>query len=175
MLRRVVPLLLLWACGRPGTPANAPAADTMAADTSAAASAATAPADSSAPERITFASTIADFQLAIPASWGRRYTVSERVEPSDYPKARHVVEFMYLPDEGGVPPTMLAIADYGLADWNAVKGSSRGQVVAEKGDRVWVAVPAEKTTPLTKGSPDEKRFEAARVTPAQVKSALTVR
>jgi hypothetical protein len=133
-----------------------------------------APADT-APEQLRFNSTIADFEFAIPPAWGRRYTVSERSTPDDYPRAQHVVEFMYLPDEGGIPPTMLAIADYDAADWQAVKGASHGGVVAEKGGRVWVAIPAGKETPLAKGSPDAQRFDSARVSVAQAKAAIKVK
>jgi hypothetical protein len=126
-------------------------------------------------ERLRFNSIIAGFDLEVPATWGRRYTVSERAEPSDYPKATHVVEFMYPPDEGGVPPTMLAIAVYRADDWTALRGSSKGEVVAQKDGRVYVALPAAGDAPFTKGSPDAQRFEAARVTAEQVRGAITLR
>jgi hypothetical protein len=175
MIRRTVPFLFLAACSKPATPASAPAADTTTAAVAAAAPAPAPAADSAAPEQLRFASTIAGFRYNIPAAWGRRYTVSERADPEDFPKAKHVVEFMYLPDEGGVPPTMLTIADYDAADWGAVKGTTPGEVVAEHEGHVWVAIPAPKGTPLKKGSDDEKRFDAARVTPAQVKAAIELR
>ncbi len=166
-----IPLLLLAACGRPAVPASAPGADSAAL--------AVAPAQGTdappPPEQLRFSSIIAGFEMEVPAAWGRRYTVSERSEPSDYPKATHVVEFMYPPDEGGVPPTLLAIAVYRADDWNALRGSSKGAVVAQKDGRVYVALPASGDTPFTKGSPDAQRFEAARVTAEQVKDAITLR
>jgi hypothetical protein len=126
-------------------------------------------------EQLRFSSILAGFTFEVPASWGRRYTVSERSDPSEYPKATHVAEFMYLPDEGGVPPTLLAIAVYGAADWQAVRGASAGSVVARKDSRVYVAVPAARDTPFTQGSPDAQRFDAARVTVEQVERAITLR
>jgi hypothetical protein len=179
MIRRLTPLLLVAACGKPATPASTPGADTAALAATSAASAATAPApaadSSAAPETLHFTSSIAGFDLTIPAAWGRRYTVSERSEPEEFPKARHVVEFMYLPDEGGIPPTWLSVLEYSAGDWAAVKARSTGEVVAERDGRVWVAIPPPKTTPLRKGSPDEQRFEAGRVTAAQVKPLLAPR
>jgi len=170
---RIAPLLLLAACNRAAPPAGVPAADSAAP---AAASTSPAPVpDSAAPEKIRFNSTVAGFRLDIPQAWGRRYTVSERSDPEEFPKAKHVVEFMYLPDEGGIPPVMLTIADYAAADWAAVKGTTRGEVVAEQRGQVWVAIPATKETPLKKGSEDERRFEANRVSPAQVKSAFSLK
>jgi hypothetical protein len=172
MYHRVLPLALLLACGKSGMPAGGqPAVDSAAATT------ATAPvADSAAaPEQLHFNSIIAGFDFDIPRSWERRYTVSERAEPEEYPKAKHLVEFMYLPDEGSMPPTMLAVVVYGAADWNAVRGSSKGQVVAEREGNVWVAVPAGKDTLFKPGSPDAQRFEARRVTIEQVKQAISLR
>jgi len=166
-----IPLGLLAACGRPAVPAAAPGADSVAV-----ASAPAPGADAPPPaERLRFSSIIAGFEMDVPAAWGRRYTVSERSEPSDYPKATHVVEFMYPPDEGGVPPTLLAIAVYRAADWSAVRGTSAGEVVAQKDGRVYVAVPAARDTPFTTGSPDAQRFEAARVTADEVKRAIMLR
>jgi len=171
--RSLAALLLAAACNRAAPPASAPAADTVA---SAAVSAAPEPAqDSAAPEKIRFNSTVAGFRLDIPPTWGRRYTVSERSDPEEFPKAKHVVEFMYLPDEGGIPPVLLTIADYAAADWAAVKGTSHGEVVAERGGQVWVAIPPAKQTPLRKGSEDERRFEAARITTTQVKSGFSLK
>lgn len=164
-------LLLLAACGSRPAPAAASGSDPAAS-----AAAPVPPADSAAPtEQLRFSSIMAGFELEVPQSWGRRYTVSERSEPSDYPKATHVVEFMYPPDEGGVPPTLLAIAVYRAADWNAVRGASAGAEVAQRDGRVYVAVPAAKDTPFTKGSPDAQRFDAARVTADQVRRAITLR
>ena len=169
---RLVPLMLLIACGKPPAPASvASMADSSAVATTTAPAADTA----AAPEQLHFNSIIAGFDFEIPASWGRRYTVSERAEPDEYPRAKHLVEFMYLPDEGSMPPTMLAVLAYSAADWNAVRGSSKGQVVAEKDGRVWVAVPAGKDTLFRPGSPDAQRFEARRVTTEQVKHAISVR
>jgi hypothetical protein len=166
-----IPLLLVAACGRPAVPAAAPGADSVAV-----AAAPAQGADAPPPlEQLRFSSIIAGFEMEVPAAWGRRYTVSERSEPSDYPKATHVVEFMYPPDEGGVPPTLLAIAVYRVADWNAARGSIAGEVVAQKDGRVYVAVPAARDTPFAKGSPDAQRFDAARVTADQVKRAIMVR
>jgi len=166
-----IPLVLLAACGRPAVPAAAPGADSVAV-----AAAPAQGADAPPPtERLRFNSILAGFELEVPAAWGRRYTVSERSEPSEYPKATHVVEFLYPPDEGGLPPTLLAIAVYRAADWNAVRGSSAGEVVAQQDGRVYVAVPAARDTLFTKGSPDAQRFEAARVTADEVKRAITLR
>jgi hypothetical protein len=164
-------LALLAACGQRPAPAAASGSD------SAAVAAAPVPAaDTAAPvEQLRFSSIIAGFELEVPQSWGRRYTVSERSEPTDYPRATHVVEFMYPPDVGGVPPTLLAIAVYREADWNAARGSSTGEVVAQKDGRVYVAVPAGRDTPFAKGSSDAERFEAARVTADQVKRAISLR
>ena len=169
--RRLFPLVLLAACSKPSVPAGG----ASGADSTAVATAAAPAADSAAPEQLHFNSIIAGFNFEIPASWGRRYTVSERAEPDEYPKAKHLVEFMYLPDEGSMPPTMLAVVAYSTADWRAVRGSSKGQVVAEKDGRVWVAVPAGKDTLFKPGSPDAQRFEARRVTIEQVRQAISLR
>jgi len=170
--RRLVPLVLLAACSKPSVPAGG----ASTADSTAVATAAAPAADSAAaPEQLHFNSIIAGFNFDIPPSWGRRYTVSERAEPDEYPKAKYLVEFMYLPDEGSMPPTMLAVVAYSTADWNVVRGSSKGQVVAEKDGRVWVALPAGKDTLFKPGSPDAQRFEARRVTIEQVKRAISLR
>jgi hypothetical protein len=166
-----IPLMLLTACGKPSVPTASAGSDSAAV-----AAAPAAGAEAAAPtEQLRFSSIITGFEMEVPASWGRRYTVSERSEPSDYPKATHVVEFMYPPDEGGVPPTLLAIAVYRAADWNAARGSLAGEVVAQQDGRVYVAVPAARDTLFTKGSPDAQRFDAARVTADQVKRAIMVR
>ena len=72
-------------------------------------------------------------------------------------------------------PRELAVVAYSTADWNVVRGSSKGQVVAEKDGRVWVALPAGKDTLFKPGSPDAQRFEARRVTIEQVKRAISLR
>jgi hypothetical protein len=163
------PLVLLTGCGRPAAPvagADAAAASPPAAPV------AVAP---DSVEQLRFNSIIAGFELAVPTSWGRRYTVSERSEPSEYPKALHVVEFMYPPDEGGVPPNLLAIVVYRAADWSAVRGSGAGEEVAQQDGRVFVALPAARDTPFAKDSPDGQRFEAARVSVDEIRGAITVR
>lgn len=167
---RLLPLVLLAACGRSPAPAGGqPVADSAAATTAA------APAADTAAEQLHFNSIIAGFNFDIPLSWGRRYTVSERAEPAEFPRAKHLVEFMYLPDEGSLPPTMLSVIVYTTADWNAVRGSIKGEVVAERDGTVWVAVPAGKDTLFKPGSPDAARFEARRLTMAQVKQAISLR
>jgi hypothetical protein len=165
--RRLIPLVLLLACGKSQVPA-----DGQAVAESAAASAPVA--DTAAAEQLHFNSIIAGFDFDIPQSWERRYTVSERAEPDEFPKARHLVEFMYLPDEGDQPPTMLAVLVYAASDWNAVRGSSAGEVVAKKDGLVWVALPAGKDTLFKPGSADAQRFEARRVTIEQVKQGISL-
>ena len=73
-----LPLLLLAACGKPAVPAASPGADSTAAV------AAPAPgADVPTPaEQLRFSSILAGFTFEVPASWGRRYTVSERSDPA---------------------------------------------------------------------------------------------
>jgi hypothetical protein len=167
-----IALLFLAACGKPAVPAAAPPGADSGAVSAAPAAGAEAPAPA---EQLHFSSIIADFAFEVPASWGRRYTVSERSDPPEFPKATQVVEFMYPPDEGGVPPTLLMIVVYRAADWQAVRGTGTGAVVAQKDGRVYVAVPAARDTPFTKGSPDAQRFDAARVTVEQVERAITIR
>ncbi|MCU0620031.1 MAG: hypothetical protein MUC69_00855 [Gemmatimonadales bacterium] len=156
-------VLLVAACGRP-----APRADAPALDTARAAPAPVAPAA----EGLTFSAALAGFDFAIPASWGRRYSVSERADPADFPGAGHAVEFVYLPDEGGEPPSLLTVLVYDRSAWAG--GRRVGEVVAERGDRVFVAIRPE-GNPLTGGSPDAVRLDSTRLTREQVRERLNPR
>ena len=168
---RRLPLLALAlaACGR-----SAPAASTARGDgATAVTAAAPAPTDSvpaQAAER-TFSAVLAGFDFRVPASWGRRYSASERADPADFPGARHAVEFAYLPDQGGVPPVLLTVLVYDRARWAGAKRV--GDVVLEAGDRVFVAVRPE-GNPLPAGSPDAARLDAIRLTVDEARGRLSV-
>lgn len=169
---RRLPLLALAlvACGRT-TPAT-PAAGGDSAATAGAAPASAEPAPAVAPAERSFSAVLAGFDFRVPTSWGRRYSASERADPADFPGARHAVEFVYLPDEGGVPPLLLTILVYDRARWGAAKRV--GDVVRESGDRVFVAVRPE-GNPLPAGSPDATRLDATRLSVDEVRERLMVR
>ncbi len=93
----VVVTAMLAACGR-GTP-SAAADTTAAAAVPAAAQAMPAPAGELASGR-TFNSLLGDFEFAVPDVWEQRYTATERVSAPEYPGAKSVSEFMFLPHVG---------------------------------------------------------------------------
>ena len=126
----------LAACGR-GTPSAA--ADTTAAAAPVAAVA--PPAGGELASSRTFNSLLGDFQFAVPDVWEQRYTATERATPPEFPGAKSVSEFMFLPVSGGTPPALLTIIQYAEPEWKTITASGKapGPVVAEGGGRVFVA------------------------------------
>ncbi len=159
----------LTACGR-GTPSAG--ADTTAMVTPPPAAAAEPPGTMSSSR--TFNSLLADFQFAVPDAWEQRYTATERVNPKEFPRAKTVSEFMFLPMSGGTPPTLLSIVQYRDQDWKAISASpakAPGTVVAEGGGRVLVAVPLE-AQPFPAGSDDALAIAPMMVTAKQVAEGI---
>lgn len=162
---------LLTACGR-GTP---PASADTAAAMPPAASAATTPPGELASSR-TFNSLLGDFQFAVPDVWEQRYTATERAKAPEYPGARSVSEFMFLPLSGGTPPTLLTLIQYSEKDWRAVSagaGKPGGSVVAEGGGRVFVALLLP-SNPFPAGSDDAVAIAPMLLTPEQVQKAIRI-
>lgn len=159
----------LAACGR-GTPSAA--ADTTAAAVPAAAQAPPAPAGELASSR-TFNSLLGDFQFAVPDVWEQRYTATERASAPEYPGAKSVSEFMFLPMSGGTPPALLTIIQYPEATWKTVSGSGKavGPVVAQGGGRVFVAQLLS-SNPFPAGSEDAVAIAPMLLNAEQVQKAI---
>jgi hypothetical protein len=165
----VVMTAVLAACGR-GTPS-------VAADTTAAAAPAAVPAPPAgelASSR-TFNSLLGNFQYAVPDVWEQRYTATERVSAQEYPGAKSVSEFMFLPMSGGTPPVLLTIIQYPEASWKAISSSGKaaGSVVAEGGGRVFVAQLLT-SNPFPAGSEDAVAIAPMLVTTEQVSKAMKI-
>lgn len=160
---------LLAACGR-GTPS-------VAADTTAAAPPAAAvsvPTSGELTSSRTFNSLLGNFQFAVPDVWQQRYTATERARAPEYPGAKSVTEFIFLPLSGGTPPVLLTLIQYAEKDWNAISsGSTRpaGTLVAEGGGRVFVAVLLP-SNPFPAGSEDAVAIAPMLLNAEQVRKAL---
>lgn len=163
----IVTAVLLAACGR-GTP-RAGADTTMAAPP---ASASPAPAGDLASSR-TFNSLLGNFEFAVPDVWEQRYTATERAKAPEYPGAKSVSEFMFLPLSGGTPPTLLTLIQYSEKDWKAMNGKPTGTVVAEGGGRVFVAVLLS-ANPFPTGGEDAVAIAPMLLTPEQVSKAMRI-
>ena len=162
---------LLAACGR-GTPPAA--ADTTAAAVAAAPPAAQASGDLASSR--TFNSLLGNFEFAVPDVWEQRYTATERARAPEYPGAKSVSEFMFLPMSGGTPPALLTLVQYSEKDWKAIStgsGKAPGPVVAEGGGRVFVAVLLP-SNPFPAGSEDAVAIAPMLLTPAQVSKAMKI-
>jgi hypothetical protein len=161
----------LAGCGR-GTPSAA--ADTTATSAPVAAPVAP-PAGGALASSRTFNSLLGDFQFAVPDVWEQRYTATERAKAPEFPGARSVSEFMFLPMSGGTPPALLTIIQYPEADWKTVSASGKapGSVVAEGGGRVFVAqlLPG---NPFPAGSEDAVAIAPMLLTPEQVSKAMRI-
>ena len=166
----IVAALALAACGR-GTPPAA--ADTTAA--AAPAAAAAAPATGELASSRTFNSLLGDFQFAVPDVWEQRYTATERGKSPEFPGAKSVSEFMFLPMSGGTPPALLTLIQYPEAEWKTISASGKvpGSVVAEAGGRVFVAqlLPS---NPFPAGSEDAVAIAPMLLTPEQVSKGMRV-
>lgn len=158
----------LAGCGR-GTPSAA--ADTTA--TAAPVAAVAPPAGGALASSRTFNSLLGDFQFAVPDVWEQRYTATERAKAPEFPGARSVSEFMFLPMSGGTPPALLTLIQYPEADWKTVSasGKARGSVVAEGGGRVFVAQLLT-SNPFPAGSEDAVAIAPMLLTAEQVKQAM---
>jgi hypothetical protein len=160
----------LAACGRGTPPVNA---DTTAVAPPAAAVA--APANGELASSRTFNSLLGNFQFAVPDVWEQRYTATERAKAPEYPGARSVSEFMFLPMSGGTPPALLTIIQYSEAEWKVVSSSGKrpGPVVAEGGGRVFVAelLPS---NPFPAGSEDAVAIAPMLLTAEQVSRAMRI-
>ena len=117
----------------------------------------------------------ANFQFAVPDVWEQRYTATERVSAPEYPGAKSVSEFMFLPMSGGTPPALLTIIQYPEAEWKTIAGSGKavGSVVAEGGGRVFVAQLLS-SNPFPAGSEDAVAIAPMLVNAEQVKKAMRV-
>ncbi len=167
----------LSACDKRSAQATADSTAAAATAAAAAASAAAAPTGGLASSR-TFNSLLANFEYAVPDIWEKRYTATERSRPAEYPKAKTVTEFLFLPlADGNTPPAILTIIQYTDADWKAVSGmpgADPGTVVAVGEGRVLVAKPL-KTVPYAAGSEDGGVLQGMLVTTDQVSKAITLR
>jgi hypothetical protein len=168
----VVAAAVLSACGR-GTP-SAAADTTASAAPAVAAVAAAQPTGELASSRM-FNSLLGDFQFAFPDVWEQRYTATERVSAPEYPGAKSVSEFMFLPMSGGTPPALLTIIQYPQAGWKAISGSGKaaGTVVAEGGGRVFVAQVLS-SNPFPAGSEDAVAIAPMLLAPDQVTKAMKI-
>ena len=166
----LVAVAALAACGR-GTPSAA--ADTTAA--SAPVAAVAPPAGGALASSRTFNSLLGDFQFAVPDVWEQRYTATERAKAPEFPGAKSVSEFMFLPMSGGTPPALLTIIQYPESEWKSVSASGKvpGAVVAEGGGRVFVAqlLPS---NPFPAGSEDAVAIAPMLLTPEQVRQAMRI-
>jgi hypothetical protein len=170
----VVAAAVLSACGR-GTPPVA--ADTTASVAPAAAAVAPPQPMGELASSRTFNSLLGDFQFAVPDVWEQRYTATERVNPPEYPKAKTVSEFLFLPLSGGTPPALLTVIQYAAKDWtslNAGSGKPAGSVVAEGGGRVFVAILLP-SNPFPAGSEDGVAITPMLLTAEQVGKAMRVK
>jgi hypothetical protein len=160
---------VLAACG-PGTPS-------AAADTAAAAPPAAAAVDAAAPGDLassrTFNSLLGDFEFAVPDAWEQRYTATERARAPEYPGAKSVSEFMFLPLSGGTPPVLLTLIQYSASDWKTISASGKapGTLVAEAGGRVFVASLLS-ANPFPAGSEDAIALAPMLLNAEQVRQAL---
>ncbi len=169
-LEYLVAVTALAGCGR-GTPSAA--ADTTAA----AAPVATVvpPAGGELASSRTFNSLLGNFQFAVPDVWEQRYTATERGTAPEFPGARSVSEFMFLPVSGGTPPALLTIIQYAEPEWKSIKASGKapGPVVAEGGGRVFVAQFLPRN-PFPAGSEDAVAIAPMLLTPEQVSKAMRI-
>jgi hypothetical protein len=140
-----------------------------------------APAEHSglAPGTRTYENATAGFRFELPPSWATRYRIHSRDGPAArgyQPLARHAVLFNYVPIAAAVEEkTLLAVVVFDKADWSGLNtgGPPLGLVLAERGDRVYVArLP--RSNPFDPGTDDVKNFEAMRVTPEQVQAAFAL-
>jgi hypothetical protein len=173
-MRRIgylVEAALLAACSRGAPP--------VAADTTAAAppdAPASVPTSEELASSRTFNSLLGNFQFAVPDVWEQRYTATERAKAPEYPGAKSVSEFMFLPLSGGTPPVLLTLVQYPEKEWKAVStgsGNPAGTVVAEGGGRVFVALLLP-SNPFPAGSDDAVAIAPMLLTPDQVRQAMRI-
>jgi hypothetical protein len=164
----VVVTAVLAACGR-GTPPAAADTTAAAAPTAAQPLAATGELASSR----TFNSLLGNFQFAVPDIWEQRYTATERVSAPEFPGAKSISEFMFLPLSGGTPPVLLTIIQYSEAGWKDISGAGKapGSVVAQGGGRVFVAQVLA-SSPFPAGSEDAVAIAPMLLNAEQVRKAL---
>jgi hypothetical protein len=166
----LVAVAALAGCSR-GTPSAS--ADTTAVAAPAAAVA--PPVDGALASSRTFNSLLGDFQFAVPDVWEQRYTATERANAPEFPGAKSVSEFMFLPMSGGTPPALLTIIQYPEAAWKTVSASGKvpGAVVAEGGGRVFVAqlLPS---NPFPAGSEDAVAIAPMLLTREQVSKGMKI-
>lgn len=94
-----------------------------------------------------YQSRAAGFRLVMPDSWMDHYRVVEvsgRTASVHQPKALHLVEFLYMPqDTARGAQNLLNIVVFDAPDWIAVSSERRppgAEVIAQREGRVWVAV-----------------------------------
>lgn len=122
-----------------------------------------APATATAGASRSFSSVLSRFEMKVPDVWAQRFTASERTDPDEYPGASSVVEFVFLPVSGGMPPTLLTILRYPRGEWERASATLKGAtLLQEAGQDAFLMVPAGKN-PYPAGSADHEAFEAMRV------------
>jgi hypothetical protein len=122
----------------------------------------------------------AGFTITFPPSWHDRYDVDARSGPiaaARWPLTSYAITFIYKPVEPDQPqPELITVLVYHRAGWEQIAAGpgAPGKVVAEQGDDVYVAAVAD-SNPFPSGTRDAVNFNAMRLTPAEVKEALTFR
>lgn len=124
--------------------------------------------------------TGAGFAFRIPPAWNDHWDVAihEGAEAERRGSgASTVVEFTCRPVTAGTRPEILvAIVAMDRARWNALRaeaGPPPGDLLAERGDRVWLAgLP--QSQPFVAGTPDAARFEAMQLSFDQVKRGFAL-
>jgi serine beta-lactamase-like protein LACTB len=122
----------------------------------------------------------AGFSFAIPASWEERYGVATDAgeeAKSAHPKAMRAVSFRYIPTgRGREAERLVTFLAFPRADWESIAGEEGppvGEIVVEKGDRVWVAV-LPQSNPYPPGTPDAKGFDQMRLPIDRVRAGFRV-
>ncbi len=111
----------------------------------------------------------------MPDVWEQRYTATERVTAPEFPGARSVSEFMFLPVSGGTPPALLTIIQYAEPEWKIDQGVWKGTGTGGCGrrrTRIRRAVPA--ANPFPAGSEDAVAIAPMLLTPEQVSKAMRI-
>lgn len=166
----LVAVTALAGCGR-----GAPSAGADTTASAAPVAAVAPPAGGELASSRTFNSLLGNFQFAVPDAWEQRYTATERAKAPEFPGAKSVSEFLFLPMSGGTPPTLLTIIQYAEPEWKAIaaSGKSPGSVVAEGAGRVFVAQLLS-SNPFPAGSEDAAAIAAMLLTPEQVSKAMRI-
>ena len=133
-----------------------------------------------AEQRSMWTGASAGFAFRIPPAWSDHWdvVVHEGAEAARRGSgANTVVEFTCRPATAGTRPEVLVtIVMMNRARWNAMRaeaGPPPGDLLAERGDRVWLAGVAQ-SEPFAAGTTDAARFEAMRLSLDQVKRGFAI-